>query len=133
MLKADAFELERHEFVNRFGIGGLGVARGIENVLEIIQRDFSFAIDVDHVSEFLQGAEDEEGINPEGKELADGDLLAEDQVEHQEQNTAAQRVDGCALDETQTAQILYLLEFELKDFSRYPVETDHFLDRKSVG
>src|ERR1039458_7264227 len=49
MLESDILELQCHQFVERFGIGRFGIARGVENVLKILQRNFGFAIDVDEI------------------------------------------------------------------------------------
>src|SRR5208282_5743561 len=131
MLKTDALKLQRHQLVNRLRIGRLRIARGVENLLKIVQRDFGFAINVDDVPQLLQRRKDEKRINHQREKLPDGDLLPKNQVEHQEQNAGAQGVDRRPLDETQAAQILHFLEFELQNLSRDPVEPPHFLMRQS--
>ena len=63
--------------------------------------------------------------------MSDRNFLAEDQVEHQEQDAGAQRIYRRALDETQAAQIFHLLEFQLENFFRDPIEAPDFLMGKS--
>src|SRR5205823_875573 len=91
------------------------LSRSIQNVREILQRYFSLAINVDDVPEFLQRAKNKERINKQGKELSHRDRPGEDEVHHQEHDSGAQRVHRRSLDETQTAQVLHLLQFELQN------------------
>src|ERR1035441_6733638 len=127
MLKSDIFELQGHQLVERFGIGRVGVARGGEDLLKILQRDFGLAIDVDDVAQFLQWSEDVERINHQRKELPNRDLLPEDQIEHQEKDAGAQRVHRRSLNEAQAAQVLHLLQFKPENLFRGPVQAKHFL------
>src|SRR5208282_3260508 len=131
MLKTDALKLQRHQLVNRLRISRLGIARRVENLLKIVQRNFGFAINIDNVPQFLQRRENEKRINHQREELPDRDLLAKNQIEHQKQNAGAQGVDRCPLDKTQAAQILHFLEFKLQNFSRDPVEPPYLLMRQS--
>src|SRR5882672_12753383 len=112
MLKTDLLELQGHEFFDGLRILRLGIARRIEDLLKIRQRYLRLAIDVDDVSQFLQRGENVKRKEHQREELADGDLLAEDQVQHHEQNAGAQRVDRGPLNETQAAQVLHFLKFE---------------------
>ena len=89
--------------------------RQAQDGFEILQRDLGFAVDVDHISQFLQRSENEERIDEQREELPDGDPLREDQVQHQEQDRGPQQVDECALDEAQAAQVAHLLQFQLQD------------------
>src|SRR5262249_23401218 len=92
-----------------------------ENTFEVIQRYFCLPIDVDHVSNFLQRAEDKERINPAGEELSDGNLTRENQIQHETEDRCPHGVDACTLDKAQTAQILDLLQFQFQDLARRAV------------
>ena len=63
--------------------------------------------------------------------MPDGDLLAKNQIQQQEQNTGAQRIDRRTLDETQAAQVFHFLEFELQNLFRDAVEPHYFLMREA--
>jgi hypothetical protein len=63
MLKTDLLKLQRHELVNRFWVHRLRVARSIEDLLKILQRDLGFAINIDDVSKFLQRPKNVKRIN----------------------------------------------------------------------
>src|ERR1039458_2248148 len=130
MLKTNLFKLQRHKFLNRLRIGRLRIARRVENLLKVLQRDFRFAIDIDDVPQLLQRCKNEKRINHQCEKLSDGDLLAKNQIEHQKQNAGAQRVDGRSLDETQAAQVFHFLKLELQNLSRDPVQPPHFLMRQ---
>ena len=103
------------ELAERHRVRRPGLDRDRQDGLEGLERRLGLAIGVDHRAELLQRAEDEEGVDPQGEELADGDLLREDQVEHQEQDRGAQGVDRGALDEAQQAQRADLAQLELQD------------------
>src|ERR1700690_3842805 len=130
MLETDLLELQGYYFFDWLGTNRLRIARSIEDLLKILQGNFCFAIYVDDISQFLQRSEDEERIDHQRKELSDRNLLAEDQVKHQEQYAGAKRVDGGPLDETEAPQILHLLEFKLENFLRDSIESHHFLMSK---
>src|SRR5438445_9549819 len=127
MLKADTLELQRHELFNGLGMGRLRVARSVEYLLKILERDFGFTIDVYDVSQFLKRSKDVERIDHQREKLPNRNLLAEYQVEHQKQNTGAQRIDRRPLYETQTAQVLHFFEFELKNLVGDTAEAFHLL------
>src|SRR5260370_23694555 len=131
MLKTNLVKLQRHEFLNRLRIGRLRIARRVENLLKVLQRDFGFAINIDDVPQLLQRRKNEERINHQREKLPYGDLLPKNQIEHQKQNAGAQRVDGRPLDETQAAQVFHFLEFKLQNLSRDSVEPPHFLMRQA--
>src|SRR5579863_4300710 len=101
VLESDLVELQGQQLVNRFGVDGLGVAGRVEDVLKILQRDFGFAVNVDDVAEFLKRGEDVKRIDHEREELANGDFLTKDQVEHEKQNAGAERIDRGALNEAE--------------------------------
>src|ERR1039457_4715665 len=63
MLKTDPLKLQRHELVNRFRVRRLRVARSVEDLLKILQRNLGFAINIDDVSQFLQRPENIKRIN----------------------------------------------------------------------
>src|SRR6266566_6687198 len=111
MLKLDLLELQSHQFLHRLWPGRLRIARSIEDLLKVLQRNLGLPIDVDDVAQFLKGSKDIERINHQGEELPDGNLLPKDQVKHQKQNAGAQRVDCCPLDETQATQVFHFLKF----------------------
>src|SRR5579859_864991 len=127
MLKAHLLELEGHKPFNRLRINWLGIARGVENILKVLQRHLGFAISIDNVPQLLQRSKDEKRINHERKELPDRDLLTEDQVKHQKQNAGAQRINRGSLNEAQAAQIFHFLEFQFENLFRDPVEPPYFL------
>src|SRR5271170_334366 len=131
MLKTDLVELQRHQFIQRLWIGRLRIARRVENLLKILQRDFRLTINIDDVSQLLQRPEDEERINPQREKLPDRNLLPEDQIEHQEQNAGAERVDRRPLYKTEAAQVLHLLQFESENLFRDPVQPPDLLRRQS--
>ena len=49
--------------------------RQVQNLSKLSQGYFGLAIDIDHVAQFLQRAEDEERIDEQREELPDGDAL----------------------------------------------------------
>ena len=67
--------------------------------------------------ELLQRSEDEERVDEQREELADGDRARVDQVEHQEHDAGAQQVHRRALDEAQAAQVADLLQLQLQDLA----------------
>src|ERR1700689_2647790 len=127
MLKADSVELQRQQLIHRFRIDRLWIARCVENVLKILQRNFGLAVGVDHVSQFLQRRENVERIKQQREELPDRNFLPENQIEHQKHDARAQRVHRCPLNETQTAQIFHFLKFQLENLVGDSVEPDHLL------
>ena len=131
MLKTHPLKLQRHEFFNRFRIGGLRVTRSVEDLLKVLQRDFGLAINVDDVPQLLQRRENEKRINHEREKLPDCDLLPKNQIQHQKQNAGAECIDGRPLDETQAAQVLHFFEFELQNLFRDAIEPYHFLMREA--
>src|SRR5688572_25836910 len=116
MLKRYTIEIQRAQIVERERTHWLRFFGHRQNRLEHIQRGFGLAVDVDDVPELLQRAEDEEGVDPEREELANGDVACIDQVEHQEEDAGAQEVDRGALDEAEAAQVFHLLQLELENF-----------------
>src|SRR5262249_19468375 len=117
MLEDDIVEFHVGETRHRNRVRGARLLLHLENRFEVIQRDFRLAIDVRYVSNFLQRAENEEGVNPAGEELPDRDLAREDQIQHQSQNRCSQRIDTCPLNEAQAAKVLHLFQFELQDLA----------------
>ena len=106
----------------RSRIRRLRLLGNLQNLFVDVERRFGLAVDVDDVAELLQRAEDEERVDEQREELADGDLAREDQVEHQEHDAGAQEVHRRALDEAQAAQVADLLQLELQDLARGGVQ-----------
>src|SRR4051812_19445782 len=105
MLEGDGVEPEGLEVRDRNGLRGSRLLRDAQDVLIDVQRGFGFAVDVDDVADLLQRPEDEERVDEQRKELADGNRLRVDEVQHQEQNAGPEEVHGRALDEAETAQV----------------------------
>jgi hypothetical protein len=99
----------------------------VQDLLEVLQRHLRLAVEADHGAHLLQRPEDEERVDPQGEELTHRDLLREDQVQHQEEDARAQRVDRRALDEAQAAQVAYLLQLQAQDLLRRAVQAAHLL------
>src|SRR5687768_5056458 len=127
MGEGDAIELEYAQIIDRNGRCRLGIGRCAQDLLEVRERRLRLPIDVDHVSHLLQRPEDEERIDEEREELPDGDLLREDQVEHQQQDHRAHEVDGRALHEAEAADVAHLPQLELEDLLRRRGEPGDFL------
>src|SRR6202163_1098544 len=117
MLKTDAIKLQGHELIDRLRSGRLRIARCVENLLEILQRNFGLTVNIDDVAQFLQRRKNKEGIDHEREKLPNRNLLAEYQVQHQKQDTGAQGIHGGSLNKTQAAQILHLFELALHNFA----------------
>ena len=83
--------------------------------------------DGDHVPHLLERPEDEERIDPEREELADGDPLRVDEVQHQAEDRGAQGVHGGALDEAEAAEVADLAQLQGQDLVRGGVEPAHLL------
>ena len=58
-------------------------------------------------------------------------LLRKYQVQHQEQDAGAQRIDGGSLDEAEAPKIPDLLEFQLEDLARRAVQALDLLLRQT--
>src|SRR5262249_40509046 len=63
-----------------------GLLFHLQDGLEIVERDLRLAIDVDDIPQFLERAEDKEGIDPKREKLTYRNLPGKDQVKHQKQN-----------------------------------------------
>ena len=87
-----------------------------------LERRLGFPIDVDDVPQFLKRPKDEERIDEERKELADGDRARIYKVEHQREDARAKGVYAGALDEAETPQVTHLLQLELQNLRRRGVE-----------
>src|SRR6267143_4624524 len=107
--------------------GRSGILRRLQDLPEVDQRDFCLPEHVDDVAELLHGAKDEKRVEQERKELADRDLLGEDQVKHHEENRSAQQIDRRPLYEAQAPDVLHLLQLEIEDFLGSRVQPHHFL------
>ena len=55
-------------------------------------------------------------------ELADRDLLPENQIKHQEKNARAKSIDRSALNEAEAPQVLHFLKLELQYFPCRAIE-----------
>src|SRR5262245_38668116 len=75
----------------------------LEDGLKVVERHLRLAIDVHHVSDFLQRTENEERVNPTRKELPDGDFARVDQVQHQSQNRSPECIYASTLNEAEAA------------------------------
>ncbi len=115
------------QIVERDGVGGLVIERRAEDLLEGGERRFGFAVNVDDVPQVLQRPENEERVDKEREELSDGDLLVEDEIQHQEQNGRPHQVDTRPLHETEATDVAHLLELELQDLLGGRVETRDLL------
>src|SRR5687768_15092220 len=131
MSEADISKLKRLKIRQRNRILRLRILGNREDGAKVLQRDLSLPVSVDDVAELLQRAEDEERVNEQREELTDGDLLREDQIQHEEKNARPQQVHECSLNEAETPQVPHLLQLQLKDFVCGRVETQNFLIRES--
>src|SRR6185295_10831743 len=73
MGEAHVLEGEGTELAERLGIRRLRLDRQGEDGLEALERRLGLAIGVDHRAQLLQRTEDEERVDPQREELADGD------------------------------------------------------------
>src|SRR4029079_10911822 len=89
--------------------------RQIQNRLEVQQRNLRLAINIDHVSQFLQRPKNKERVDEQREELPHSDPLRKNQIQHQKQNGSPQQIHAAPLDETQTAQIANLLQLQLEN------------------
>ena len=131
VLEADVVERQVVQLRQRHRVERPRLLLHVEDVLEVLQRHLRLAVDVDDVPELLQRAEDEERVDEEREELPDRDRLRVDQVEHQEHDARAQRVDDRALDEAEAADVADLLQLELQDLVGGAVEARDFLRRQA--
>src|ERR1051325_10242459 len=115
MHERDAVEVEHLKVVHGDRILRLGIDRRVENRLIRRERRLGLSVDVDDVAQLLERTENEERVDQQREELADGDLLVEDQVEHEEQNRRADQIDARPLDEAQTSDVANLLQLQLED------------------
>src|SRR6185503_3046454 len=81
-------------------------------------------------AKLLQWSKDEERIDEQREELADGDLLREDEIEHQEQDAGPQGVDGRALDEAEAPQVAHLPQLESQDLRGRRIQASDLLLRQ---
>ena len=130
MLEADVLERQLAQLRQRHRVERPRLLLHVEDVLEVLQRHLGLAVDVDDVPELLQRAEDEERVDEEREELADRDRLHVDQVEHQEHDARAQRVDHGALDEAEAPDVADLLQLQLQDLVGGAVEPRDLLRRQ---
>src|SRR5471030_2903706 len=131
VLKPDLVKFQRFQKVDGHRILRTRFRLQLQDVFEVLERSLRLAVDVDHVAQFLERAEDEERINPQRKELADGDALRKDQVQHQEENGCPQQVDAGALHEAQAAQVADFLQLQFEDLGGGGIEARDFLLRQA--
>src|SRR5262245_27990307 len=131
MLEYNTVELHIRNTCDRDRPGRTWLPFHLENGFEIIKGDLRLAVDVRHVPDFLERAEDEEGIDPAREELSNRDLARKDQVQYQSQNGCPQRVHAGSLDETKTSKVFHLLQLELQNLSGCIVEPFDFLLRQT--
>ena len=127
MLERHAIEIELPQIFERQRIQRLGLLRNVQDALEHIQRRFGLAIDVDDVAKLLQRAEDEERVDPQREELADGDRADINQVEHQKQDAGPQEIHDRALNEAEAPEVLHLFQLEPQDLAGRGVQPLDFL------
>src|SRR6185369_10506398 len=108
--EADVLEGEGAEVAQRHRMRRLRLGRDVEDRLEGFERRLGLAVGVDHRAQLLERTEDEEGVDPQREELADGDALRVDEIQHQEENRGAQGVDRRPLDEAQQPQRAHLAQ-----------------------
>jgi hypothetical protein len=127
MLESHVLESKRGQIrqSNRFGRARLH--GHLQNAFEDAERGLGLAIDVDDVTQFLQGAEDEKRINEEREELADSDRACVDQVQHQSHDAGPEKVHGSSLDEAETPDVSHFLELEVQDLVRRAVQAPDLL------
>ena len=130
VLETHVAEFESIEFADGRGVGGARFGLHRQDGFEFLQRDFGLAISIDHIAQFLQGSEDEEGVNEQRHIIANRQTVGEDQIHHEELNAGPQEVDEGALNETQAAQIADLFELQFQDLCRCGVEPADFLLRQ---
>src|SRR5688500_15003481 len=122
MLECHVLELQRSQIVEWQRVGRPALFGNPQDALEHIQGSLGLPISVDDVSELLQRAKDEERVDEQGEELSHRNPLRVNQVQHEEQNAGAKKIDARPLDEAETTQIPHLLELELQDLARRGVE-----------
>src|SRR5262249_55726412 len=131
VLEADVLKCKRLKFSNHRRPLGARLLRGIENGLEIVQGYFRLAVNVNDVAELLERPENEEGIDPQRKELPERDLLRVNEIQHESQNRRPEEVDRSALDKAEAPEIADFLQLELQDFLGCRVESPGFLLREA--
>src|SRR5262245_30086451 len=131
MLEDDVVEFHRAYARNFDGICGPRLLRHLEDGFEVVQRHFGLAIDVHHVSDFLQRAEDKKRINPAGEKLPHTNLSGKNQIQHQTEDRRPHGIDTRALDKTEAAKIFHLFEFQFQDLARRTVQSADFLLRQT--
>ena len=127
MLETHAIEREGPQVEERNRIDRLRLLRHRQDLLEHIQRRLGFAVDVDDVAEFLKRAEDEERVDEQREELPDGDRARVNQIQHQEHDAGAQKVDRRPLDEAEASQVPHLLQLQPQNFLRGAVQARDLL------
>src|ERR1041385_2296991 len=115
MPEAHMLKRQRCERGDGDRIGRPGFFWSIQNILEILEGGLGLTVHVDHIPQFLQRSEDKEGVDPEGEKLPEGDLLGENQIEHQAEDARPEKVDRRSLDKAQAPEITDLLQFQLQD------------------
>src|SRR5688572_14113688 len=103
----------------------------LEDVVEVLQRDFGLAINVDDVAQLLQWSEDKKRIEPQHHKLTDIDPACENQIEHQSEDARPERVHKRSLNEAQAPDKLYLVQFQSEDLHRRCVQPVDFLPCKT--
>src|SRR4029079_18569706 len=73
VLEGHPLEGERAEIPERDRTRRARLARHAQDVLKDVQRRFRLSVDVDDVSELLEGSKDKERVDEQGEELANGD------------------------------------------------------------
>src|SRR6185312_3430716 len=131
MLEGYVIERETGERADLHGMRRTRVGRYCEYRFEIRHRRFGLAVGIDDVPQLLQRSEYEERVDEQREELADGYLLCEDEVQHQEQDGRSQQIHTRSLNEAEAAEIAHLLQLELEDLLGRRIQARNLLLRET--
>src|SRR5271169_1665387 len=65
MFEHNIFEFQCRNSAESDGVFGFRFFRYVQNILEVLERYFRFAVRIDDVAQFLQRSENKERINPQ--------------------------------------------------------------------
>src|SRR6185437_8858955 len=95
--------------------------------IEIVQRSLRLPIGEDDITQLLQGAENEEGIEDHGHHFSCGKPVSEYQVQQDEQDTLAKEIDEGALYEAERADALHFSQLESQYLESVLIKALYFL------
>ena len=127
VLEADVFEGQVFDVSHRLGVGRLLVLGRVENLLEVAERNFGFAVDTDDVAQLLQRPEDGKRVNEEREKLAQTDVVLHPQVQQQQDDDVAQQVHKGALHKGEGAQVAHFAQLQFQNFVGGGVQALGFL------